>query len=115
MNEVQDFGNYLDALKADKSARSVIGWSVPLLIFGWIVVVIAGLVLIVALLGTLITIFNSRDSGAVVGVALGSLVVSIAISFVVLLQGAAVLALAHYIRMRASWTRYRVGAELQVD
>lgn len=106
-NEGLDY--FTDALKADRDARTVIKWALPIIVFGWIIVVISALVL----LGLLIFILVGVSQGEV-GLAATIPAAALAAA-VILLQASVVLVFGYYVRMRANMVCYQVGSALSAD
>lgn len=105
----QGLDYFADALKADKDARTVIKWAMPIIVFGWIIIIISALVL----LGLLIFILVGVSQGEV---ALAATIPGAALaSAAILLQGAIVLVFGYYVRMRANMVCYQVGSALSED
>jgi hypothetical protein len=104
-----------DALRADKYGRAAISWTGPLIIFGWVILVIAAFVFIVTLFATMLAIVNGNDNATLIGVAIGGTVMAAFAALVMVLQAAVILAVAYYIRARAHWTRYEAQSALRAN
>ena len=104
--------NY-EALKADKYGRAAISWTGPIIIFGWVILVIAAFVFIVTLFAAMLAIVNGNDNATLVGAAVGGTIIAAFGALVLVLQAAVILAVAYYIRARAHWTRYEAQAALK--
>lgn len=109
MSNNSELGQYDDALKADRDARTVIKWAKPIIIFGWIIVVIAAIVLVGSFIVVLIGISQGTSALAA---ALPAVVLT---SAVIVLQGSVFLVIGYYLRMRAFMVRYQIGSALSED
>lgn len=109
MSNKAGLGQYEDALKADSDARTVIRWSKPIIIFGWIFVVIAAIVFVGSFIVVLISVSQGTNAAAA---ALPAVVLA---SAVIALQGSVVLVIGYYVRMRSYMVRYQIGAALSDD
>lgn len=96
------------AVAAERYAASALRWARPLIILGWVIVVGALSMLAFGILVAILTV-TSDGSGFV---ATGTLVITSGFAVVALLQGAALLMVGSYVRMRASWTRHKIAAAL---
>lgn len=110
-------GEYRDALKADRYASATIRWAGPIIVFGWIIAVLAAITFVLMFLGSLILMANNagdNTAGLIAGVA-GSAIVGAAVALVALLQASLVLVVGYYLRMRGHWIKFQVGRALAAD
>ena len=112
---MQDLGDYSSALSADKAARAALRWSGPIIVFGWFILVLAGVLFVVMALASALSANRYGEFGPVFVTVLGSLLVSALVAVFVALQASVVLAVGYYIRMRAHMTVFRVSTELSAD
>ena len=101
--------HYMEMVEASSLAYRVKSWTTPVRVFGYIVVVVAGLVLVIGLLAGLAGLSDNPP------VALGVITSAIVASALLFLQGSLVLMIALYVQMRAQQTIAETSRLLDED
>ena len=101
--------HYLEMVEASSLAYRVKSWTTPVRVFGYVVVIVAGLALIVGLLAGLAGLSGNPS------VALGVITSAIVVSSLLFLQGSLVLMIAFYVQMRAQETIAETSRILNED
>lgn len=115
MTNTNDLGEYAYALKADRDASATVKWAGPIIVFGWVILVAAAIVVILAFLGTFFAMGQADSTGdsLILGLAVYQLFAAVIVALVFVLQAAVVLVLGYYVRMRGNWIKYECASQLQ--